>query len=57
MSNIVPHQLDPVDWKVTLVDTGDETLTGQFKHIDATICLVTTCLMVMACQISTSIYF
>ena len=26
--NIVPHQLDPVDWKVTLVDTGDETLTG-----------------------------
>ena len=26
--NIVPHQLDSVDWKVTLVETGDETLTG-----------------------------
>lgn len=26
--NISPHQTDPVDWKVTLVNTGDESMTG-----------------------------
>ena len=26
--NILSHQLDQVDWKVTLVDTGDKTMTG-----------------------------
>ena len=26
--NILSHQLDHVDWKVTLVDTGDNTMTG-----------------------------
>ena len=26
--NILSHQLDHVDWKVTLVDTGDKTMTG-----------------------------
>jgi len=25
---ITPHQIDPVDWRVTLVDTGDTTMTG-----------------------------
>jgi glucose-1-phosphate cytidylyltransferase len=25
---VYPHQLDSVDWKVTLVDTGDKTMTG-----------------------------
>ena len=26
--NILSHQLDHVDWKVTLVDTGDKNMTG-----------------------------
>ena len=26
--NVTPHQVDPVDWKVTLVDTGENTMTG-----------------------------
>lgn len=26
--NLTPHQVDPVDWKVTLVNTGDATMTG-----------------------------
>ena len=26
--NVAPHQVDPVDWKVTLVNTGDATMTG-----------------------------
>jgi glucose-1-phosphate cytidylyltransferase len=26
--NVTPHQVDPVDWKVTLVNTGDTTMTG-----------------------------
>ena len=26
--NISPHQTDPADWKVTLVNTGDESMTG-----------------------------
>jgi glucose-1-phosphate cytidylyltransferase len=26
--NVVPHQVDPVDWKVTLVNTGDASMTG-----------------------------
>jgi len=26
--NVNPHQIDPVDWQVTLVNTGDETMTG-----------------------------
>ncbi|MDA7738814.1 glucose-1-phosphate cytidylyltransferase [Amylibacter sp.] len=34
--NVIPHQLDPVDWKVTLVDTGDSSMTGgrvkRMKH-------------------------
>jgi len=25
---MTPHQIDPVDWRVTLVDTGTETMTG-----------------------------
>ncbi len=25
---VVPHQIDSVDWRVTLVNTGDETMTG-----------------------------
>lgn len=26
--NVTPHQLDPVDWQVTLVHTGDSSMTG-----------------------------
>jgi glucose-1-phosphate cytidylyltransferase len=26
--DIVPHQLDSIDWRVTLVHTGDKTMTG-----------------------------
>ena len=26
--NVTPHQVDPVDWKVTLVDTGNTSMTG-----------------------------
>ena len=26
--NVIPHQVDAVDWKVTLVNTGDESMTG-----------------------------
>lgn len=26
--SVVPHQLDPIDWKVTLVDTGMQSMTG-----------------------------
>lgn len=26
--DVTPHQIDPVDWKVTLVNTGAETMTG-----------------------------
>jgi len=26
--DITPHQLDPVDWRITLVDTGEGTMTG-----------------------------
>ena len=26
--NVNPHQIDLVDWQVTLVDTGDESMTG-----------------------------
>ncbi|MEI6756606.1 MAG: glucose-1-phosphate cytidylyltransferase [Chlorobium sp.] len=26
--NVTPHQVDPVDWRVTLVNTGDESMTG-----------------------------
>jgi len=26
--NLKPHQLDPVDWQVTLVHTGDSSMTG-----------------------------
>jgi glucose-1-phosphate cytidylyltransferase len=25
---VTPHQVDPVDWRVTLVDTGDGSMTG-----------------------------
>lgn len=25
---VLPHQIDPVDWKVTLVNTGDNSMTG-----------------------------
>ena len=25
---VTPHQVDPVDWKVTLVNTGDSSMTG-----------------------------
>lgn len=25
---ITPHQVDPVDWRVTLVDTGEKSMTG-----------------------------
>lgn len=25
---VTPHQLDPVDWRVTLVDTGEKSMTG-----------------------------
>ena len=25
---VTPHQVDPVDWRVTLVNTGDESMTG-----------------------------
>lgn len=25
---LTPHQVDPTDWRVTLVDTGDKTMTG-----------------------------
>jgi len=25
---ILPHQVDPVDWRVTLVDTGEKSMTG-----------------------------
>ena len=34
--SVIPHQLDPVDWKVTLVDTGNSSMTGgrvkRMKH-------------------------
>ena len=26
--DVTPHQVDPVDWKVTLVNTGDDSMTG-----------------------------
>ena len=26
--NVTPHQIDPIDWRVTLVNTGDATMTG-----------------------------
>ena len=26
--NVTPHQVDPIDWKVTLVNTGNSTMTG-----------------------------
>ena len=26
--NVIPHQADPVDWSVTLVNTGDASMTG-----------------------------
>ena len=26
--NVSPHQVDPVDWRVTLVNTGDASMTG-----------------------------
>ncbi len=26
--NVTPHQVDPADWKVTLVNTGDHSMTG-----------------------------
>jgi len=26
--NVTPHQVDPVDWRVTLVNTGDDSMTG-----------------------------
>jgi glucose-1-phosphate cytidylyltransferase len=26
--NVTPHNIDPVDWRVTLVNTGDSTMTG-----------------------------
>ena len=26
--DVNPHQMDPVDWQVTLVNTGDESMTG-----------------------------
>jgi glucose-1-phosphate cytidylyltransferase len=26
--NVMPHQVDPLNWKVTLVNTGDATMTG-----------------------------
>ncbi len=26
--NVTPHQVHPVDWKVTLVNTGDASMTG-----------------------------
>ena len=25
---VIPHKVDPIDWKVTLVNTGDTTMTG-----------------------------
>ena len=25
---ITPHQIDPIDWNVTLIDTGEKTMTG-----------------------------
>jgi glucose-1-phosphate cytidylyltransferase len=28
LGNITPHQVDSVDWKVTLVNTGDASMTG-----------------------------
>jgi glucose-1-phosphate cytidylyltransferase len=32
--DIMPHQVDSVDWKVTLVNTGDSTMTGgRFKRL------------------------
>jgi glucose-1-phosphate cytidylyltransferase len=34
--DVTPHQLDPVDWRVTLVDTGAQSMTGgrirRMKH-------------------------
>ncbi len=26
--SVIPHQVDPVDWRVTLINTGRETMTG-----------------------------
>ena len=26
--NVTPHQVDSIDWRVTLVDTGDKSMTG-----------------------------
>ena len=35
--NVVPHQVDSVDWKVTLVHTGDASMTGgrvkRMRHL------------------------
>ena len=28
LGNVTSHQVDPVDWKVTLVNTGDASMTG-----------------------------
>jgi glucose-1-phosphate cytidylyltransferase len=44
--NVTPHQLDEVDWKVTLVHTGDQSMTGgrvkrMQKFIGGETCMLT----------------
>ena len=44
--SVTPHQLAPVDWRVTLVHTGDATMTGgrvkrMRSYIGAECCLLT----------------
>jgi len=43
---VQPHQIDSVDWRVTLVDTGDQTMTGgrvkrMQKYIGNETCMLT----------------
>ena len=44
--NVTSHQIDPVDWKVTLVNTGDASMTGgrvkrMKPYIGSETCLLT----------------
>lgn len=43
---VLPHQIDPVDWRVTLVNTGDNSMTGgrvkrMKEYIGSETCMLT----------------
>ena len=49
--SVHPHQLDSVDWKVTLVNTGDSTMTGGRKECSPLLVTSHSCsLMEWRCQ-------